>query len=145
MPIAKSDLFCLPDHIESYGAQVFGRLARERHLTDLGAVGDPGAEQLGDVVGQDRLGSSQASSPVSRVAPGGPSCSPTVWKESPMRSPRLVTRQPVTSTPTVLCDADVHAARSVVHVYSRLRQPYAGTGRPGGASSSSSGTPRDCS
>lgn len=36
VPIAKGDLFCLPQHIESYARSVFGELARERHLTGLG-------------------------------------------------------------------------------------------------------------
>lgn len=30
--IAKTDLFCLPQHIESYAAEVFGALAKEQHL-----------------------------------------------------------------------------------------------------------------
>lgn len=33
--IAKSDLFCLPQHIESYSAEVFGALVKERHLRGL--------------------------------------------------------------------------------------------------------------
>jgi cell filamentation protein len=33
--IAKTDLFCLPQHIESYAADVFGGLAREKHLRGL--------------------------------------------------------------------------------------------------------------
>jgi cell filamentation protein len=36
--IAKTDLFCLPQHIESYAANVFGDLAREKHLRGLGRV-----------------------------------------------------------------------------------------------------------
>jgi cell filamentation protein len=33
--IAKSDLFCLPQHIEAYAAKVFGALAGERYLRGL--------------------------------------------------------------------------------------------------------------
>lgn len=33
--IAKSDPFCLPQHIESYSAEVFGALAKELHLQGL--------------------------------------------------------------------------------------------------------------
>lgn len=33
--IAKTDLFCLPQHIEPYAADVFGGLAREKHLRGL--------------------------------------------------------------------------------------------------------------
>jgi cell filamentation protein len=33
--IAKGDMFCSAQHIESYAADIFGRLARERHLTAL--------------------------------------------------------------------------------------------------------------
>jgi cell filamentation protein len=33
--IAKTGLFCLPEHITSYGAEVFGRLAREQYLQGL--------------------------------------------------------------------------------------------------------------
>ncbi|MGH3915625.1 MAG: Fic/DOC family protein [Pseudonocardiaceae bacterium] len=33
--IAKSDLFCLPQRIESYSADVFGALAKERYLRGL--------------------------------------------------------------------------------------------------------------
>ncbi|MBM7786864.1 Fic/DOC family protein [Tenggerimyces flavus] len=33
--IAKTDTFCLPQHIESYSAQVFDALAKEDHLRDL--------------------------------------------------------------------------------------------------------------
>lgn len=37
VPIAKPGaLFCLPEHIETYAADVFGCLARERHLAGLG-------------------------------------------------------------------------------------------------------------
>lgn len=35
VPIAKGDLFCLPQHIESYARDVFGELAREHQLTGL--------------------------------------------------------------------------------------------------------------
>ena len=33
--IAKSDPFCLPQHIEAYSAEVFAALAKERHLHEL--------------------------------------------------------------------------------------------------------------
>src|SRR5262249_54897567 len=33
--IAKTDLFCLPQHIEPYAADVFASLAKERHLHGL--------------------------------------------------------------------------------------------------------------
>jgi cell filamentation protein len=33
--IAKTDLFCLPQHIEPYAAEVFGQLADEKQLRDL--------------------------------------------------------------------------------------------------------------
>ncbi|MFI7632938.1 Fic/DOC family protein [Nonomuraea sp. NPDC049400] len=33
--IARSDLFCLPQHIETYSAEVFGALAKERYLRGL--------------------------------------------------------------------------------------------------------------
>ncbi len=33
--IAKTDLFCLPQHIESYASSTFERLAREKHLRGL--------------------------------------------------------------------------------------------------------------
>jgi cell filamentation protein len=33
--IAKSDMFCLPQHIESYAAEVLGQLGKERHLRGL--------------------------------------------------------------------------------------------------------------
>ncbi len=33
--IARSDLFCLPQHIEAYSAEVFGHLAKERYLRGL--------------------------------------------------------------------------------------------------------------
>lgn len=33
--IAKTDMFCLPQHIETYAADIFGRLVRESHLVGL--------------------------------------------------------------------------------------------------------------
>lgn len=42
VPIAKTDLFCLPMHTESSARDIFGRLARERHR----AVRDPSTEVL---------------------------------------------------------------------------------------------------
>lgn len=33
--LAKTDLFCLPEHIESYGAEIFGKLAEEDRLRSL--------------------------------------------------------------------------------------------------------------
>jgi cell filamentation protein len=33
--LAKTDLFCLPEHIASYGAEIFGRFAEEDRLADL--------------------------------------------------------------------------------------------------------------
>lgn len=33
--LAKTDLFCLPEHIESYGAEIFGKLAEEDRLQGL--------------------------------------------------------------------------------------------------------------
>lgn len=33
--LAKTDLFCLPEHIASYGGEIFDSLARERQLSDL--------------------------------------------------------------------------------------------------------------
>jgi len=33
--LAKTDLFCLPEHIESYGAEIFGKLAEENWLCGL--------------------------------------------------------------------------------------------------------------
>lgn len=33
--LAKTDLFCLPEHIESYGAEIFGELADEDRLCGL--------------------------------------------------------------------------------------------------------------
>ena len=49
--IAKGDTFCLPQHIESAAADIFGRLARERRLTDLAREDfiDRLAGYLGDV------------------------------------------------------------------------------------------------
>lgn len=35
VPLAKTDLFCMPEHIESYGAEIFDRLADENHLLGL--------------------------------------------------------------------------------------------------------------
>jgi cell filamentation protein len=37
--IAKSDPFCLPQHIETYSAEVFGALAKERYLRGLSRDG----------------------------------------------------------------------------------------------------------
>jgi cell filamentation protein len=34
--IARTDPFCLPQHIQTYAAEVFGGLAKERHLRGLG-------------------------------------------------------------------------------------------------------------
>jgi cell filamentation protein len=49
--LAKTDLFCLPEHIESYGAEIFGKLAEEGRLRDLDreAFIDRLAHYLGDV------------------------------------------------------------------------------------------------
>jgi cell filamentation protein len=49
--IAKGDTFCLPQHIESAAADIFGRLARERRLTGLAREDfiDRLAGYLGDV------------------------------------------------------------------------------------------------
>lgn len=49
--LAKDDLFCLPEHIESYAGEVFGRLADERRLADLNceAFIDRLAHYLGEV------------------------------------------------------------------------------------------------
>ncbi len=49
--LAKTDLFCLPEHIESYGAEIFGHLAAERHLAGLNRESfvDRLAHYLGDV------------------------------------------------------------------------------------------------
>lgn len=35
VPLAKTDLFCMPEHIESYGTEIFSALADERHLVSL--------------------------------------------------------------------------------------------------------------
>ncbi|MGB7588864.1 MAG: Fic family protein [Solirubrobacterales bacterium] len=35
VPLARTDLFCLPKHIESYGAEIFGKLAEEGRLSGL--------------------------------------------------------------------------------------------------------------
>lgn len=34
--LAKTDLFCLPEHIASYGKEIFDSLAMEHRLSDLG-------------------------------------------------------------------------------------------------------------
>jgi len=49
--LAKTDLFCLPEHIESYGAEIFGELAEEDWLRGLGRESfiDRLALYLGDV------------------------------------------------------------------------------------------------
>jgi cell filamentation protein len=49
--LAKTDLFCLPEHIESYGAEIFGKLAAEDRLRDLDRelFIDRLAHYLGDV------------------------------------------------------------------------------------------------
>jgi cell filamentation protein len=49
--LAKTDLFCLPEHIESYGAEIFGKLAEEDRLRglDRGLFIDRFAHYLGDV------------------------------------------------------------------------------------------------
>lgn len=49
--LAKTDLFCLPEHIESYGAEIFGELAEEDRLRDLARDRfiDRLAHYLGDV------------------------------------------------------------------------------------------------
>lgn len=51
VPIAKGDLFCLPQHLESYGAEVFGRLARNDYLRgrDQADFVAGLADHLGDV------------------------------------------------------------------------------------------------
>lgn len=51
VPLAKSDLFCLPQHIESYAGEVFRRLAGERRLAGLDgeAFVDRLAHYLGEV------------------------------------------------------------------------------------------------
>lgn len=35
VPISKADLFALPQHIQSYGQEIFSELAREHHLAGL--------------------------------------------------------------------------------------------------------------
>ncbi len=49
--LAKTDLFCLPEHIESYGAEILGRLAKERQLSclDRGTFVNRLARYLADV------------------------------------------------------------------------------------------------
>lgn len=49
--LAKTDLFCLPEHIESYGAEIFDKLAEESHLRGLDRelFIDRLAHYLGDV------------------------------------------------------------------------------------------------
>lgn len=49
--LAKTDLFCLPAHIESYAAEIFGKLAGEHHLSGLNRDAFIGrlAHYLGDV------------------------------------------------------------------------------------------------
>jgi cell filamentation protein len=49
--LAKTDLFCLPEHIESYGTEIFGKLAEEDRLRglDRGPFIDRLAHYLGDV------------------------------------------------------------------------------------------------
>lgn len=49
--LAKTDLFCLPEHIESYGAEIFGKLAEEHQLSGLDQETfiDRLAHYLGDV------------------------------------------------------------------------------------------------
>ena len=51
VPLARIDLFCLPEHIDSYAADVFGRLADERQLVglDRGAFVDRLAHYLAEV------------------------------------------------------------------------------------------------
>jgi cell filamentation protein len=51
VPIAKTDMFCLPQHIESYSDQVFAALARERQLKGLArkAFVERAAHFLGEV------------------------------------------------------------------------------------------------
>ncbi len=48
--ISKSDLFCLPAHIESYAAEVFAALAAERHLRGLDRA--PFVDRLTHFVGE---------------------------------------------------------------------------------------------
>jgi cell filamentation protein, protein adenylyltransferase len=49
--LAKTDLFCLPEHIETYGAEIFGHLADENRLRGLDHEPfiDRLAHYLGDV------------------------------------------------------------------------------------------------
>lgn len=49
--LAKTDLFCLPEHIESYGAEIFGQLTEENRLCglDRDRFIDRLAHYLGDV------------------------------------------------------------------------------------------------
>lgn len=49
--LAKTDLFCLPEHIESYGAEIFGKLTEEDRLRGLDRelFIDRLAHYLGDV------------------------------------------------------------------------------------------------
>jgi cell filamentation protein, protein adenylyltransferase len=49
--LAKTDLFCLPEHIESYGTEIFDKLAGEDRLRNLGRERfiDRLAHYLGDV------------------------------------------------------------------------------------------------
>jgi cell filamentation protein len=49
--LAKTDLFCLPEHIESYAAEIFGKLAEEDRLRGLDREHfiDRLAHHLGDV------------------------------------------------------------------------------------------------
>lgn len=49
--LARTDLFCLPAHIESYAQEIFGNLSRERQLVGLkrAAFIDRLAHYLGDV------------------------------------------------------------------------------------------------
>jgi len=51
VPLAKNDLFCLPQHIPSYASQTFSRLADERHLVGLarGTFVERLAHYLGEV------------------------------------------------------------------------------------------------
>lgn len=49
--LAKTDLFCLPEHVESYGTEIFGKLAEEDRLRglDRDRFIDRLAHYLGDV------------------------------------------------------------------------------------------------
>jgi cell filamentation protein len=49
--LAKDDMFCLPEHIESYAGEIFGHLAGEGHLAGLGreAFVERLAHYLGEV------------------------------------------------------------------------------------------------